>query len=108
MAQSEPHHGNAGQWPKYSGFKALQSDRKEIRLIRLEPGTSSDDLQYVMHHAELGDKPKYCAVIFLGCASARQRIEGNRYSWRVCLDQANTVIIPYDHEISQPRDGFVD
>jgi hypothetical protein len=64
MAQSEAYEVNAEEWPKYRGFRQLRSDLKEIRLLRLEAGTSSKCLRYVLHPSKLSDSPKYHAVSY--------------------------------------------
>ena len=64
MAQSKAYDINASEWPKYSGFRALQGGRAEIRLLQLESGANTKSLRYVMRHAELHGSPKYAAVSY--------------------------------------------
>ena len=64
MAPGKVYDSNAAQWPKYTGYKTLNSESLEIRLLSLEPGAGPDCLRYDMRHAALRAGSVYSAVSY--------------------------------------------
>jgi hypothetical protein len=64
VAQSKAYVVNDGQWPQYSGFEVLRSDRREIRLLQLETMSKAHSMRYKMVHASLQQAPEYSAVSY--------------------------------------------
>ncbi|OQU95015.1 Ankyrin repeat-containing protein [Cladophialophora immunda] len=64
VAQSKAFIVNDGQWPQYSGFQALQPERREIRLLQQNTEADTHSMRYKMAHASLQRDPEYFAVSY--------------------------------------------